>query len=66
MEQATLDNPPLTLGELSELLGRHAENVSIAKVIKDAMQRRLLMPATGQLETKEEPVAVPMTCSGSL
>lgn len=41
MEQATLENSPLTLGELSELLNRHIQNVPIAKVIKDAMQRRL-------------------------
>ncbi len=41
MEQATLDNSPLTLGELSELLNRHIENVLIAEVIKDAMQRRV-------------------------
>jgi hypothetical protein len=47
MEQATLDNPPLTLGELSELLNRHIENVLIAKVIKDAMQRRVSAASHG-------------------
>ena len=66
MEQATLDNPPLTLDELSELLNRHIQNDSIAKVNKDAMQRRLLMPATGQPKTDEEQVSLPMTCGGSL
>jgi len=41
MAQAQVDYPPLTFGELSELLSRHVENVAVAKVIKDAMQRRL-------------------------
>jgi hypothetical protein len=41
MTQTQLEYPPLTFGELSELLGRHGENAAIAKVIKDAMQRRL-------------------------
>jgi hypothetical protein len=41
MAQRQLDYPPLTFGELSELLSRHVENVAVAKVIKDAMQRRL-------------------------
>lgn len=41
MEQATLNNPPVTMGELSELLNRQLEDVLIAKLIKDAMQRRL-------------------------
>jgi hypothetical protein len=41
MVQVQLDHPPLTFGELSDLLGRHRENVAVAKVIKDAMQRRL-------------------------
>jgi hypothetical protein len=48
MTQTQLEHPPLTFGELSELLSRHVENAAIAKVIKDAMQRRLaeLGPAT--------------------
>jgi hypothetical protein len=44
MAQVPLDYPPLTVGELSELLSRHVENAAIAKVIKDAMQRRLAEP----------------------
>ena len=38
---AQLDYPPLTLTELSELLLRHADNAAIAKVSKNAIQRRL-------------------------
>ena len=41
MAQVQLDYPPLTLTELGELLIRHADNAAVAKVIKDAMQRRL-------------------------
>ncbi len=41
MTQAQLDYPPLTFAELSDLLSRHVENAALAKVIKDAMQRRL-------------------------
>ena len=41
MEQKQLEYPPLTFGELGELLSRHVENVAVAKVIKDAIQRRL-------------------------
>lgn len=41
MEQAQLDYQLLTIPELSELLSRHINNAAIAKVIKDAMQRRL-------------------------
>ena len=41
MTQAQLDYPPLTLAELRELLSRYVENPAVAKVIKDAMQRRL-------------------------
>jgi hypothetical protein len=41
MTQALVDYPPLTLAELSELLSRYVENPAVAKVIKDAMQRRL-------------------------
>jgi hypothetical protein len=44
MAQVQFDSPPLTFGELSELLSRHGENVAVAKVIKDAMQRRLAEP----------------------
>jgi hypothetical protein len=41
VEQAKLEYPPLTFEELNDLLSRHIENASIAKVIKDAIQRRL-------------------------
>lgn len=41
MAQTPVDHPPLTFGELSEALSRHVENAVVAKVIKDAMQRRL-------------------------
>lgn len=44
MEQAQLDYPPLTFAELSGLLSRHINNAAVAKVIKDAMQRRLTDP----------------------
>ena len=53
MEEATLDSPPLTLGELSELLNRHIENVLIAKLIKDAMQRRLPDPSHERPKSEE-------------
>jgi hypothetical protein len=66
VEQTTLDSPPLTLGELSELLNRHIQNVSIAKIIKDAMQRRLADVSHGQPQHEEEHVSLPMACSGSL
>jgi hypothetical protein len=41
MTEVQLEYPPLTLDELSGLLSRHVGNVAVAKVIKDAMQRRL-------------------------
>ena len=41
MKQMQLGYPPLTFNELSDLLSRHIENPAVAKVIKDAMQRRL-------------------------
>ena len=63
MEEATLDSPPLTLGELSELLNRHIENVLIAKLIKDAMQRRL---PDASHERPMSDVTVSMPCSGPL
>ena len=41
MLQAPLDCPPLTLAELSELLGRYNDNAALAQTINDAIQRRL-------------------------
>lgn len=61
MEHTVLDSPPLTMGELSELLNRHIENVSIATIIKDAMQRRLADVRDGPPQHEEEPVSLPVT-----
>jgi hypothetical protein len=41
MEQVQLDYQLLTITELSELLSRHINNTAVAKIIKDAMERRL-------------------------
>lgn len=41
MELAQLDYQLLTTPELTELLSRHINNAAIAKIINDAMQRRL-------------------------
>ena len=46
MAQAQVDDPPLTLSELSELLSRHADNATVAKVIQDAIQRRIAEAGT--------------------
>ena len=62
MEQTTLDSPPLTMGELSELLNRHIENASIATIIKDAIQRRLTDVHDGPPQHEEEHVSLPVTC----
>ena len=41
MVQKQLEHPQLTLDELGQLLNRYVENVAVAKVINDAMQRPL-------------------------
>jgi hypothetical protein len=53
MEQAQLDYQLLTTPELTELLSRHINNAAIAKVIKDAMQRRLT--DAGPVVTSDKP-----------
>jgi hypothetical protein len=41
MTEVQIEYPPLTLDELNGLLSRHVGNVAVAKVITDAMHRRL-------------------------
>jgi hypothetical protein len=46
LDEAQPEYPPLTFGELGELLSRQVENVEVAKVIKDALQRHLIETAS--------------------
>ncbi|MBX3124472.1 MAG: hypothetical protein KF854_15385 [Nitrospira sp.] len=46
MGEAQPEYPPLTFDELGKLLSRQVENVAVAKVIKDALQRRLIDTAS--------------------
>ncbi len=41
MEQEQLEYRALTFSELEAMLRRHADNLQVAKVIEDAMARRL-------------------------
>ncbi len=41
MKQEKLEYRPLTFSELEAMLTRHADNAQVAKVIEDAMARRL-------------------------
>ena len=45
LDQTKQEYPPLTFGELGELLTRHVENVAVANIIKDALQRPLMETA---------------------
>ena len=54
MAQTQVEYPPLTFSELKELLSRHEENAAVAKVIKDAIQRRLDEPGIKCKSIKNE------------
>ncbi|MGC3974361.1 MAG: hypothetical protein QM771_08285 [Nitrospira sp.] len=46
MDEPQPEYPPLTFGELGQLLSRQVENVAVTKVIKDALQRGLIDTAS--------------------